>query len=722
MPDDSAILRELRENWTYASSYWKEIYDEGETDVRYEIEGPWDPDELTARAGRVTLALDEFGQYLNQICNEFRQNKRSVKVNPRGDGADDQTAQIRASIIREVEYQSRAQQAYVTAGEDMVRRSFGFFKLMTDYEPGSFRRVLKVLRVKNPHVIYLDPDAKEQDWSDGRWGFEIEKMREREFLRRFGDKVQVTDFDTLSDEQRKGWISSSDGGRNIQVASYWRMDTKKRPLYLLENGREVGDGQGVQIVKIEKQSVDVGDGRQFKATKAAIIDGSPYRVIDEREDNDPSVTQYMSNGIEIMESIPSDFKEIPIIPMFGREVWVKSPGGVSKRHFLSAIRLARPAYKGYCYVRSAAVERASQDVNTPYEGWEGQFATNTPWDKLKQARPPYVEFAHTKDENGNRVADKPTRNLTEPQLQQHEILAESLRRSIQAAMGGSPLPTSAQRQNQKSGIALERIENSNDQGNFHFIDNYNIALERAGRMMDAALDIVYDTPRELGARSESGEYSVIPINQVHPETGEKVGFHTGKGDHGVTISTGPSSQSMRDAADQFLDNLSQNQMVFPRIADLVVKLKNLGPIGDEIAKRLAPPEASGVPPEIAGQIQQAQQTIGHLQQEIVALKQGDAVKKYVCDEQEKTKRVLGLVKVDQQDAETLLEKMLGVLSDHTQRFHELSQQLADQQHQREMAEADRQHQAGMADAQHMNSMEAQTQAQEAAVDDAKPAQ
>lgn len=692
MPDESpSILAEIISNFDYAMAYWRPIYAEGEKDIRYEIEGPWDPDEITARKGRVTLSLDEFGQYLNQICNEFRQNKRAVKVNPRGDGATDETARYRAAMIREIEYQSRAQQAYVTAGEDMVRRSFGFFKLKTEFEPGSFRRCLRVGRIQNPHVIYLDPDAKEADWSDCGWGFEIERMRERAFRKRFGNKAKVISFTDEHVSLAPGWITTGDDGKHVQVASYWRLDTKTRPLYLLANGQELNpsEDQAVQVVKVPKS-------QDFPLGKAAILDGYPIPIIDERDDNEKTVTQYVTNGVEIIEENPSDFDEIPIIPMFGREVWV-STGGASSRKFLSAVRLARDAYKAYCYARSAAVERLSMDPKTPYEGWEGQFATQTNFATVNQTPQGYVEFKPAVDPvSGASVWDKPSRNLTEPQINQYEVAAESFRRAIQAAMGGSPLPTSAQRQNQKSGIALERMEQSADQGNFHFIDNFDIALERAGRMMDRALDIVYDTPREVGLRSETDEYSTMKINERDPQTGDPIGFHTGRGDHGVTISTGPSYQSQRDAADDFLDKLSQNEVVFPRIADLVVKLKNLGPIGDEIAKRLAPPDGGSVPPEVAAQVQAAQQQIGEMQAEIERLKAGDEIKRYTVDEQEKTKRVLGLIKVDQQDAENLLEKMLGVLQSHTQRFDDLSQQVAQREHESASSEAERAHQASMA--------------------------
>jgi hypothetical protein len=703
MSEQSAILTEIRENFSHASDYWRDVREQGAIDVRYATEGPWEEDDLKTRKGRVTLTLDELGQYLNQITNEFRQSKRSVKVNPRGNGADDETAGKRADLIREIEYASRAQHAYITAGEDMVRRSYGYFKLATDWKPGTMLRVLKVVRIQNPDVIYLDPDAKEADWSDCGWAFEVEEgMRERDFRKRFGDKSKYTSFDDLAGES-KGWVTSSDSGARVRVASYWRREAKPNTLYLLERGHVVDTAKDKGVV-VTKRGGDV-----FVETAEYL----PSRVKQTREDNTYTVWKYVTNGLEILEKEQTDFTEIPIIPMFGREVWIPV-GGVSKRRFHSAVRLARDAFKAYCYARSAMIERLAMDPKTPYEGYEGQFNTSTDFANINKNPTGYAEFKATTEATGDVILPLPKRTLTEPQINQYEVASESLRRSIQAAMGGSPLPTSAQRQNQKSGIALQTMEQSQDQGNFHFIDNFERAIERAGRMMNAALDIVYDTPREEGFRTEDEKYGVEAINQTD-EAGQPVGFQTAQGEFGVTISTGPSYQSQRDAADKFLDTLAGTDMM-PRIADLVVKAKQLGPIGDQIAERLAPPDAAGVDPAVQQAMQESQQIIQQLQMELADLRtkaaidkyksdQTAATSKYTTDETEKTKRVLGLAQLDQQEALARLEAMIGELDSRFSRMHEASMTAAGQDHEREMAERGHEQSREMAGMQHQQATE-----------------
>ena len=83
---DEALLKEIRENFEYALRYWKEIREEGDTDMRYVSGDPWDESEKKLREAqkRPCLVFDELNQYTNQLINDVRQNKRAVKVDPTG--------------------------------------------------------------------------------------------------------------------------------------------------------------------------------------------------------------------------------------------------------------------------------------------------------------------------------------------------------------------------------------------------------------------------------------------------------------------------------------------------------------------------------------------------------------------------------------------------------------------------------------------------------------
>lgn len=127
LSSDENLLALIRNRFDYVQDAWQDIRREGDQDMRYVSGNPWPEAEKIARekAGRPCLVMDEISQYTNQLNNEIRQNKRAVKVVPRGYGANDSTADFRGNLIRQIEYKSNAQSAYTCGFENMCNRSYG---------------------------------------------------------------------------------------------------------------------------------------------------------------------------------------------------------------------------------------------------------------------------------------------------------------------------------------------------------------------------------------------------------------------------------------------------------------------------------------------------------------------------------------------------------------------------------------------------------------------
>src|SRR6059058_208330 len=106
--EDEDLLEEIRDRFTYAYDAWHEIHEEGDKDMRYVAGDPWDPKDRREReeAGRPCLALDELGQYYNQVINDIRANPIAMKFDPTGNGANDNGALFYADKSREIEYRS----------------------------------------------------------------------------------------------------------------------------------------------------------------------------------------------------------------------------------------------------------------------------------------------------------------------------------------------------------------------------------------------------------------------------------------------------------------------------------------------------------------------------------------------------------------------------------------------------------------------------------------
>ena len=244
---------------------------------------------------------------------------------------------------------------------------------------------------------------------------------------------------------------------------------------------------------------------------------------------------------------------------YGKILYVTTDTSVSspERQFMSMTRLARDPYMLYCVLRSAQAEAVGGVQLAGFVGYEDQFVHPAEWQKASHEPVAFLEARAITDGSGGQPLPLPMKQSWDPPLQNLEIAAEGARRAIQAAMGVSPLPTSAQRRNEKSGVALRQIESSAQKGTFHFTDSYDHMVRQVGVITEDLIPTTYDTPRDVGVIGADEESRTVRIND--PDEDEPIST---RGDHQTTISTGPAFESQREAASQFADQLAGNPDIF----------------------------------------------------------------------------------------------------------------------------------------------------------------
>ena len=579
--------KEIRELYSDYETEWKDAREEAQTDRRFAAGDPWEEKEKRARENRPCVSHDEISQYLNQYLNNLRQNKRSIQVNPAGDGATSDDAEHRQAIIRGIEYRSKAQQAYITAADNAVVGGYGFAKLTTAYESDdSFNQELRIVRVAKPDTIVIDPDFKEADASDMQRAFEVEQVLRTEFKRKF-PQATLTDFSGDHAKDAPGWIND----KYIQVAKLWWVHKTIRKMFLIQTR------EGPTVVYEDEINGQKG-----------------HKILQERKVEVPEVVEYRTNGLEVFDERPWQGKNIPICACFGKEIFLDEGGG-AKRVLLSMVRLARDPQKTLAYLVSQEMEEAGLSPKVPYVGYKGQFESDAEaWENLTKVPRAYVQTDVVVDGAKGEVLPLPQRTQFTPNFQAYELAKDGARRAIMSAMGISPLPTAAQRNTEKSGIALQRISTQEAIGSFHFTDNFDRFLENLGRQINELIGPVYDTKREIPAMTDDDKPYVVLANhspeEVEEEEEKSNTLATDKGRFDVTISTGPSYQSQREAAADFVDLLVNNLPNLPppgspqaKILALAIRMRNLGPLGEQIAEIEDPPnQGQQLPPEVQAAI------------------------------------------------------------------------------------------------------------------------
>lgn len=715
--NDEKLLERIRKNYDYALAEWKDIREQARIDMRYLSGDPWDEKIKAKRQanGRQCVNFDELNQYVNQVINQQRQSQTAISIRPEGMGANDETAELHQGIIRDIEYNSKAQAAYITALEGAAQRGYGYARVGTTYvSDRGFEQAITIERIPNPDSVLPDPDFKEADGCDMKWCFVLDRMRYEDFKTQY-PKAKYASFTSLGEGQEvaqaRQWFFSND----LILAEYWEVEVTDRRLLKFEDGErpplESDDDDTDQTTGYADDYGDdanVEDDEDEGASYLRVGD-KRHKLRDSREVKSVRVCQYITNGMEILEEheVPGEY--IPIAGCYGKEIYVaKGESDGAKKVLMSLVRLARDPAMAYAYIRSQELEEAALTPRAPFIAYEGQIeGYEDDWAEVNEKAKAFLLVKEKVDTGTGNLLEKPTRPNFQPNFQAYEIAAEACRRAIQAACGIMPLPTAAQRQNEKSGVALERVQTAEAIGSFHFVDNYKRFLEHVGRIVESWLPEYYDTAREVSLRKDDGTHQVVRINDPaykDPISGVPKHYDVSQGKHKVTVTTGPSYQSQREAAEDFA-NLIAKSPAFPQVADLIVRLRKdqIGPLADEIADRLTPPQFAK-----QGSPQQAVAQLAQLQRQTMAL--NETLKLYEQKIQqlefEKKANVVSNeyklqadnLKMQVQLAIAQIETKAQELAERHREVSEVWAQLQDHAHERQMAEDERQHQIAQAEA------------------------
>ncbi len=694
---DEALLKEIRERYEYATERWRKIREESQTDRRYVCGNPWSDTDRTARKDRPCISHDELNQYVNHAVNNARQNKRGIKVDPVGD-TEERDSELRQDIIRTAEYRSRAQAAYLTAYQAMLEGSYGFFGISRRYVENEnltarnfAQQEIWFRSFANQDSVLPDVDCKEPDWSDQGYCFVLDPITREEFKREHAH-AQFTDFTTEQQRVAKNWI----GDRIILRAEYWKVETTETKQYLLN---------GQILTKLPEGAV-----------------AEHERTVKKRK-----VMQYITNGVEILKRNPQPGTVIPIIPVTGLERYLDTGSG-PERQLFSLVRLARDPQLSLAYLTSQEMEEAGLTPKTPWMGYVGQFETDeVAWKDITKVPVAFIQVDPIVDKATGQVLPLPTRVPFTPNFQAYEVAKDSARRAIQAAMGISPLPTAAQRNNEKSGVALENIEKAQDIGSFHFVDNFDRALMYAGRVMNEWIPVIHAQEQEMMLLKADDTHRRVTLNTDAPylneKTGEQEHHPIDDGTHTVTVSSGPSQDSQRREVKQFVDTLLANLKNLPiqppqmaKILAIAIKMKDLGPKGDQLAEIISPDDqGQQMPPQAQAAIQQLQQQ--HLALNEYAKQLEGAIQKLQAEKQgrivdNEAKMQIEQLRIDADLAKAEIMTKAQNLNERIKFIEDVFQQLHGQAHESALAAQ----QAGHA--QNMQSQQADAASQAQASDQA----
>ncbi len=637
----------------------------GDADNLYQ----WDQTTRDARGygtidERPCLTINKVRQHNLNIINDAKQNKPSVKVKPVGNGATYDAAQVYEGICRHIEYISNAQAAYDTATMFQVQGGIGWLRLTTDYpdyNDQSFDQEIFIRRVKDPLTVYLDPDIKEADGSDARFGFVFDDMS-REVYR---DKYpKYKDLGTKSPLDVSGdWVRDD----QVRVAEYYRVVESDDKLVSF---------------------LDPTTGQRTSQNKSKMDEGAYKTAIDapdtkERDIMDRKVEWYLIAGDKIIERSTWAGRYIPLVRVIGEETNIN--GQLDRKGHTRAMKDPQ-RLANYWY--SAATEHVALQSKTPYIGPMSAFENlETYWDSANSVNHAWLPF-NEYDDKGQKLSP-PTRQPP-PVMAQAYIEGLKLASQEIKEVSGQFEADLGMEGNEKSGVAIQQRQRQGDNATYHYIDNLALAIRFLGKQLIDLIPKIYDTQRIIKIMGEDGVEHEVQIDpqaqqvfqaqQIENEQVIKSIFNPSIGRYDVEADIGPAYATRRQEAFQAISQIiKESPELTSVIGDLLFKAADF-PMADKIAERLKP--KSGPTPqdqEMQKQMQAMGELVQKLSGEVTRLKADKSI-----EEQQKD--------IDRYKAITERMKVLLPLDpspkDHMNMIHDLN--LAEQANQHGMMQNEHQ--------------------------------
>lgn len=562
----------------------------------------WTDEAKSARQNkRPMLVINRLRTFASILINEQRQNQLGAKISPRGYGANEDTAEVLAGMVRDIESVSEFEICADVAFKYTIEGNHGWWCIRKEWESEeSFDYVLRYEAVEDPLCIVCDPNARKADRSDMRWLFKFHPCPKDEYKPRYGKKAKIVDFSEEHMKSAPDWIKED----TVIVAEYWRVDIKKKTL--------------IEVADLQDVDPDTGKARTRKLFQEDSDEKfAPEQILDEREVECRYVEQFILNGVEVLEHNEWDGQWIPFIPVIGDERWIDG-----KRVIYSAISHSHDAQRMINYYTTCEAEAAGFAPMPRWVGAVGQFQTNG--DDFASPHKNIAKLEYDLKEVGGHPVPPPKWETFTPPTESFLAGKVASVDDVKATMGMSDALTGTKETDQ-SGKAIEALQRQGNTANFNFFDNLIRSIRHSTRVLIDLIPHVYDTKRQVRILGEDKKEKIITVNAQLmgkdgvPELdkdGKPKGYFLSVGQYGVAIEVGPSNQTQQQ---QDVQDIQEMMDVVAKSGDPQLLLKVIylyasahsGPAWKKLAKELDPnpeqDEKQQVPPEVQKRLEELDQ-------------------------------------------------------------------------------------------------------------------
>jgi hypothetical protein len=592
-------------------------------DLKFAAGDQWPTEIQNSRnlEARPCLTINKIDPYIRQVTNQQRQARPRIKVHGMNTSSDEKLAEILTGVIRHIEVNSDADQAYDTAFDYSVRMGWGYFRVVTDYiRDDSFDQEIYIRPIDNPFTVYFDPNSILPDGSDAERCLITTVLEKKVFQDMYPDADLGSFTYRGTGDDSAEWIMKDD----IRIAEYFYTERKAIKLVQLSDGTAVFEDE---------------------LPAEEILRMAGITRVGERESMRKQIKWCKLTAMEVLEERTWPGKYIPIVPVYGQQLVIES-----KRKKYGLVRNAKDPQRMLNFWQTSITESVALAPKAKWLLAEGQDEGHElEWASANIKSTPVLRYKQ-KDIEGQ-SAPAPVRLQPEPPPAGILAASASINNDLQAVLGifdPNQMPTG-----NLSGKAINGQQQQMDLTNFHYFDNLTRSIRFAGKILLDLIPKIYDHERVMRIIGYDNQPELVVLNQrtVDAAGVTKILNDVTVGEYDVVMETGPGYNSKRqEAVANMMPLLAGSPDLMKIAGDLVFRNMDF-PGADVIADRLAASnplanidEKSDIPPQAQMQLAQSKQMIEQMQQQmqqmemmlksradVVALQQDGETKRKLMD-------------------------------------------------------------------------------------------
>ncbi len=596
------IAREARiacEKWR---QYFKYNIDQYHQMHSFVLGRQWEEEEedMLKSNKKVPLQFNKLATLVNTLLGEQQQNTPQLEVVPLSD-CDEQTAQIRALLVKDLMLSTDAKTVYQVAACQAFVGGYGGFLVDTEYSHGkSFELDIVYRYSKDATRYYWDMGAEEIDKTDGMVCGYLMRMSRPKFRSIYGKDVEQSIMKESGITATKEEIALAtdpnltddsfawSDEESITINHFYKRKFVKETLYKLSNGKTLNQEEMDELIdkshsmqlqqtmmmgeaqygdqeptpNMENSSPDEQmEGEDYEPDTMTLYDqGEPVRIEDSRETKRSQIIHYVLAGDYQLEKSEFPAEDLPIIFMDQNSYYDKNGKQVCRPFIIDAVDAQR--YLNYLGTQAAFILKISR-----YDQWIGSKKNVQGLDTQRNWQDPSViqgMLTYDESPNGNKPEQIRPPELSQSLMQQYERATEDMYTST-----GLYPTRMGQSGNEVSGAAIDARTRQGSYPTYVAFNSVNRAISAGGKIVNQMVPRVIDTERVITLMTPDEGRKSITVNKQMDAYGELIENDIRKGSFEVRLQAGPSYEGQKEQALQSLNMVLQaNPQLLNIFADL----------------------------------------------------------------------------------------------------------------------------------------------------------